>query len=91
MSVPAYPAYRDSGVEWLGKVPIHWHATPLKRAIEFTTGWTPPTGRDDLYEGDNAWATIGDMAGRMINDTAKAVSDEAIRLAGIRPSAPSHS
>ena len=24
MSVPAYPAYKDSGVEWLGEVPAHW-------------------------------------------------------------------
>ena len=20
----AYPAYKDSGVEWLGKIPAHW-------------------------------------------------------------------
>jgi type I restriction enzyme S subunit len=24
MSVPAYPAYKDSGVAWLGEVPAHW-------------------------------------------------------------------
>jgi len=26
-----YPAYKDSGVEWLGKVPEHWSERPLKR------------------------------------------------------------
>lgn len=26
----AYPAYKDSGVEWLGDVPEHWLLTPLK-------------------------------------------------------------
>lgn len=25
-----YPAYRDSGVEWLGRVPNHWHVKRLK-------------------------------------------------------------
>jgi type I restriction enzyme S subunit len=25
----AYPAYKDSGVEWLGKVPSHWEIAPL--------------------------------------------------------------
>ena len=25
-----YPAYRDSGVEWLGKVPKHWRVTRVK-------------------------------------------------------------
>ncbi|UZM12933.1 restriction endonuclease subunit S [Pseudomonas kielensis] len=33
MSFPAYPEYKDSGVEWLGKVPEHWSVHPLKRAI----------------------------------------------------------
>ena len=26
-----YPAYKDSGVEWLGEVPEHWEELPLKR------------------------------------------------------------
>jgi type I restriction enzyme S subunit len=26
----AYPEYKDSGVEWLGKTPAHWQAKPLK-------------------------------------------------------------
>jgi len=26
-----YPAYKDSGVEWLGKVPRHWEALQLRR------------------------------------------------------------
>lgn len=31
MSFPAYPAYKDSGVEWLGQVPKHWHVKKLRR------------------------------------------------------------
>ncbi|MRI41573.1 restriction endonuclease subunit S [Stenotrophomonas sp. MH181796] len=34
MTFPAYPAYKDSGVEWLGEVPEHWAVNRLKRAIE---------------------------------------------------------
>jgi type I restriction enzyme S subunit len=26
-----YPEYKDSGVEWLGKIPVHWDIVPLKR------------------------------------------------------------
>jgi len=29
MSFPKYPAYKDSGVEWLGMVPAHWEAKRL--------------------------------------------------------------
>ena len=28
-----YPAYKDSGVPWLGKVPEHWEVMPVKRAL----------------------------------------------------------
>jgi len=28
-----YPAYKDSGVEWLGATPAHWEVKPLKRAL----------------------------------------------------------
>jgi type I restriction enzyme S subunit len=30
MSFPRYPAYKPSGVEWLGEVPEHWQEKPLK-------------------------------------------------------------
>jgi type I restriction enzyme S subunit len=30
MSFPRYPAYKDSGVEWLGEVPEHWDLKPIK-------------------------------------------------------------
>lgn len=33
-----YPAYKDSGVEWLGRVPEHWEVTPLKYEAEFVNG-----------------------------------------------------
>lgn len=29
MSFPTYPAYKDSGVEWLGEVPGHWKEKPF--------------------------------------------------------------
>ncbi len=31
MTLPRYPKYKDSGVEWLGEVPVHWDITRLKR------------------------------------------------------------
>lgn len=38
MSFAKYPAYKDSGVEWLGEVPEHWVVTPLKRGFSVTLG-----------------------------------------------------
>jgi len=38
MSFPRYPAYKPSGVEWLGEVPEHWETIPLKHFADFTNG-----------------------------------------------------
>lgn len=29
MSLPRYAAYKDSGTDWLGQVPVSWHLAPL--------------------------------------------------------------
>jgi len=34
-----YPTYKDSGVEWLGEIPTHWEAKPLKHVANFTNGF----------------------------------------------------
>lgn len=33
MSFPRYPAYKDSGVEWVGQVPTHWQVAPFRAAV----------------------------------------------------------
>lgn len=33
MSLPRYPEYKDSGVEWVGLVPAHWEVDRLKASI----------------------------------------------------------
>ncbi|MEO8297528.1 MAG: hypothetical protein ABI574_06925, partial [Burkholderiales bacterium] len=38
MSFPRYPAYKDSGVEWLGEVPAHWEISRLKFVANVQTG-----------------------------------------------------
>ena len=38
MSFARYPVCKDSGVEWLGKVPAHWDLTPLKHLADFVNG-----------------------------------------------------
>jgi restriction endonuclease S subunit len=34
----AYPAYKPSGVEWLGHVPEHWEAVSLRRLLRVSSG-----------------------------------------------------
>ena len=47
MSFPRYPAYKPSGVEWLGEVPEHWEALPLRRLIREVTSGTSVNAIDE--------------------------------------------
>ena len=47
MSFPRYPAYKDSGVEWLGEVPEHWEALPLRRLIRQVSSGTSVNAIDE--------------------------------------------
>ncbi|MFN4295237.1 MAG: hypothetical protein ACK4FB_00210 [Brevundimonas sp.] len=40
MKESAYDSYRESGVQWLGEIPTHWHVTRLKHVGEAITGLT---------------------------------------------------
>ena len=47
MSLPRYPKYKDSGVEWLGDVPEHWEAKPLKALATMNDDVLPETTEPD--------------------------------------------
>lgn len=45
----AYPEYKDSGVEWLGEIPPHWHSRQLKYLCSYNDEVLSETASDD-YE-----------------------------------------
>ena len=79
MKYQPYPAYKSSGIEWLGEIPEHWEIKPVKYVGQFYTGWTPPTGRDEYFIGDNLWANISDLGPKILEGTAKRISNKAIK------------
>ncbi len=60
MSLPRYPKYKDSGVEWLGEVPAHWrvgrcgfHLSVLSGFAFPSEGFTQDDGATRLLRGIN--------------------------------------
>ncbi len=45
-----YPAYKDSGVEWLGEVPAHWQVTRTKFAARLRSGHTPSRQHPEYWQ-----------------------------------------
>ena len=83
-----YPAYRDSGVEWLGEVPEHWKVRRLKYAVSFTGGGTPSKANPSFWSGPIPWVSPKDMTRTHLNDTADHISDDAVASSAARIVAP---
>jgi type I restriction enzyme S subunit len=49
MSTRPYPSYKDSGVEWLGRIPAHWQVKRLKYVVRQNPESLPETTDPD-YE-----------------------------------------
>lgn len=71
---------KDSGVVWIGKIPAHWAVKRFKEIFNKThSGWTPDTGKQESFEGENIWVTIRDMDdSRHISNSKNKLSDKAI-------------
>jgi type I restriction enzyme, S subunit len=58
-----YPAYKPSGVEWLGGIPDHWACVAVRRvARRVKTGGTPQGVSEEAFTQDGfPWYTPGDF------------------------------
>ncbi|WP_422412310.1 MULTISPECIES: restriction endonuclease subunit S [unclassified Endozoicomonas] len=75
-----YPEYKDSGVEWLGKIPTTWDMWKLNHAYdEIGSGTTPPSSSDEWYGGDIPWVTTGELREAEILDTTKKITEDTIK------------
>ncbi|EJE8548856.1 restriction endonuclease subunit S [Vibrio vulnificus] len=75
----AYLEYKDSGVEWVGDIPVDWEMWKLSHAYrEIGSGTTPPTTSDEWFGGDIPWVTTGELRETVINGTKKNVSEKTI-------------
>ena len=81
--VRGYSEMKDSGIEWVGKMPAHWNVSSIKREYLFQTGWTPNTKYEDFFEGNNIWANISDLKTKVVYDSAKHISDEAVKISSM--------
>ena len=70
--------YKDSGIEWIGRIPKDWKVCKLSYIYRFQTGATPPTNVESYFDGDIKWANISDLGARTIFDTNKKLSSSGV-------------
>jgi type I restriction enzyme S subunit len=87
-----YPAYKDSGVEWIGKVPKHWDVVRIKRTAQISidrSNAIPPglayIGLEDVESGSGQYKPT-DVTSRQSEDSTVGLFHEGDVLYGkLRP------
>lgn len=51
---------KDSGIEWIGKIPEHWNIIKTKNAFKIISGATPKTDNMTYWDGEIIWITPAD-------------------------------
>jgi type I restriction enzyme S subunit len=90
MSFPRYPAYKYSGVEWLGEVPDHWEVRKLKNFAAFTGGGTPSRENLSFWNGSIPWVSPKDMKAEKILETEEGITQEGLNASASSLVAPGH-
>jgi type I restriction enzyme, S subunit len=80
----SYPAYKDSGVEWLGEIPEHWEVRRLKFVAKFFGGGTPSKENLDFWSGDIPWVSPKDMKAEIIYDAEDHITEYALEHSATR-------
>ena len=79
-----YPAYKDSGVDWLGKVPEHWEVERLHRCVHVVGGMTPSMQTPSYWGGRIPWVTPKDMKRDVVGDSQVKVTRAALNNTSLR-------
>ena len=80
-----YPAYKPSGVEWLGDVAAHWEAKKLKTVVQFIDGDRGPNypgERDYGAEGIPFFSSRDIVRNRLKLDKVAFISEKKFRSLG---------
>ena len=79
-----YPAYRDSGVEWLGEIPAHWSVARMWQVSEAISGGTPERDEPRYWDGTIPWVSPKDMKRRLLGYTEEKITERGRRNAGLK-------
>lgn len=71
---------KDSGVDWIGKVPAHWEVKKMKFIFDsIQTGTTPVTSEPKYFDGDVDWYNPKDLNAGYLDKSEKTLSELAIK------------
>jgi len=69
---------KDSGIEWIGKIPEHWKAGKIFYYLKDIGSGTTPSGEDYYTENGINWLNTGDLTDGYITNIPKKITPKAM-------------
>lgn len=69
---------KDSGIEWIGEIPVHWLAPKIKYMASVTSGGTPDRNRPEYWNGNINWLKTGELKNAEIYGSEEKITEEGL-------------
>ena len=79
------PWSKNSGIKWLGEIPLHWEVKQLKRVFSVRNGSTPRSAEPLYWDGDVTWVTpedLGRLEQSVISSSKRCITDVGLSSCG---------
>ena len=80
---------KDSGVEWIGQIPVHWEVKKIKYLAQIFRGKFTHRPRNDpaLYDGEYPFFQTGDVAraGKYLKDFKQTLNEKGLKVSTLIP------
>ena len=77
---------KDSGVEWIGEIPVDWKLNKIKHHFSISSGTTPKSDEPEYWDGDIVWITPADFKTDdvYVSDGHRNLSQEGYRVSSLQ-------
>lgn len=66
---------KDSGIEWIGKIPKYWSTPKLKFFTNISSGGTPDRNHPEYWNGNVNWIKTGELQNNELYDSEEKISE----------------
>jgi type I restriction enzyme S subunit len=78
--------FKNSGIDWIGKIPEHWKIDRLKDQAQIITGNTPPKSNPENYQdGTIPWIKPDSLRGGEVEDSEEKLTELGLKSARLIP------
>ena len=73
-----YESYKDSGVEWIGKIPSEWETPKIQYIATISSGTTPNRSQPKYWNGDVNWIKTGELQNNRLFEVEEKITQTAV-------------